>query len=163
MAQLGPEKRLSCIRYMGALAHLELSASLLFESPDAMWRGDICDALPPSLERLHLQEKLASWEPWPGVVGAVLDDLPVASQRYQDDCFRNRDQYPILLRRALLQLAFHSSDRLPKLKTVRLTLPPLKDDWTNTWGPELVAISSSTSSWGKRTLTFAPERSSPSV
>ncbi|KAK3896484.1 hypothetical protein C8A05DRAFT_39978 [Staphylotrichum tortipilum] len=149
MAQLGPDRCLSCLRSMRVLVHLELSASLLFESPDAMWRGDICNALPPSLTTLHLQEN-SGYEPWGG---AILDDRfgnwkvndldelddRSASQHHPDNPLPMPHQYAVLLRRALLQLALNSSDRLPRLETVCITRDAM-EHWP-AWGPELAAIS----------------------
>lgn len=106
MHDVGPGWHLSCLASMERLTHLELSATLLFPSPTAMGQADICAALPPSLEWLHLREDEVS-APWHGAL--FPEEVPAWAE------------YARLLQRAVRQLVFESRGRLPRLKEVRLS------------------------------------------
>ena len=102
-SHLGPGKRLSCLPSLLRLKHLEVSVTVLFESPVTMGRINICDILPSSLERLCLCEEM--WEPWQdSVMGMDPDGLEREHAR--------------LLKRALFQLALQSEEKLPWLRWV---------------------------------------------
>jgi hypothetical protein len=139
ISHLGPDKRLSCLPSMKLLTHLKVPAMVLFKSSRAMREGNICDTLPPSLERLHLSEDIVC-EPW-------LDG--------DDEDFIREEEYAELLKRALLQLAFDSSGRLPRLATVHVTHS--SQNW-NGAGPELDAISKVERHGPITTVSFAPRK-----
>ncbi|GAB1312274.1 hypothetical protein MFIFM68171_02484 [Madurella fahalii] len=141
MSHLGPAKRLSCLTSMKTLSDLEVSVTVLFKSPTAMRRGDICDTLPPSLERLRLSEEIV-WGPWSDTGGT---ELQVPDEEYTE-----------LIKGALLQLAFDSSSRLPRLEAVHATV----NNWHwNGGGPEFDAISTVERCGSTTTVSFAPKQS----
>lgn len=140
LSHLGPDKRLSCLPSMKLLTYLKVPAMILFKSATTMRKGDICDTLPLSLERLHLSEDKVC-EPW------LNDD--------DEDSIRE-EEYAELLRRALLQLAFNSSGRLPRLETVRVTN---YNQYWNGGGQELDGICTVEKHGPTTTVSFAPKQS----
>ncbi|KAL2117413.1 hypothetical protein VTJ04DRAFT_7073 [Mycothermus thermophilus] len=157
---LGPQKRLACLSSMKVLTHLDISARLLFSYMDDMSNCNICDRLPSSLQRLRLDQTddiCLDDNPW--LYWNQEDyDLVQATPSWDGPC------YDTLFERALRQLAFESTEKLPCLEKVLVARRIV--GWVRFGPPELGL----TVTWTEerktetaqdlRTMSFSPQRKS---
>ncbi|KAL2265129.1 hypothetical protein VTJ83DRAFT_6229 [Remersonia thermophila] len=118
---LGPQGKLTCIASMDALKVLSIQTRHLFDSLHDMAESNGCirDRIPPSLEQLHLLEyadACSEIDPW---------DPPESLDDIGDD-----DWYGNWVAKGLLELAFDSAERLPRLERVSLSVSTFYcDSW----------------------------------
>ncbi|KAK4445156.1 hypothetical protein QBC34DRAFT_384563 [Podospora aff. communis PSN243] len=111
---------LTCLAQLSNLKELDISATFLFQSFDAMESADICSMLPASLQKMRFDETHSTREDcWNG---SFLDDLTC---RDRDGDWAYVD-YVKALKKHVRALVRKSAERLPELRTVQLTVP--RDD-----------------------------------
>ncbi|KAK0622510.1 hypothetical protein B0T14DRAFT_149264 [Immersiella caudata] len=112
---VGTHAWIDCVRNMHKLRYLDVSVAVLFASPTAMGRQNICDVLPPPLEELCLRDDvIEAWED-------LLPDIDEDAELDWSSPGLGKDA-PGVIERALLQLALESESKLPRLRWVRVVV-----------------------------------------